>query len=90
MDNTDDNLIHGIDDDGNEYTIDLDVCNAVADSVLENLVEQSDEIENFDFVATCYSLFISSYRILLDSGWSFEELTKDMQDHFEDHKRSMN
>lgn len=85
-----DNLIIDVDDEGNEYVIDLDVCNAVVDSVFESLAEQESEIENFDFTAACYSMFIISYRILLDSGWSMEELTRDLQDQFDDHKKSMN
>ncbi len=90
MEKLDDNLIIEIDDEGNEYTIDLDVCNAVADSVFKNLAEQEGNIENFDFVTTCYSMFMATYQILLEAGWSTDELVNDMQEHLRDLRKSMN
>jgi hypothetical protein len=91
MDKSDNNnLIIEIDDEGKEYIIDLDVCNAVSDSIFDSLSEQENNIENFDFVATCYSMFITTYQILLGAGWSMDELVKDMQEHLVEYKKSMN
>lgn len=84
------NLVFEVDDEGNEYTIDLDVCNAVAESVFNNLAEQESNIENFDFVTTCYYMFIATYQILLEAGWSTDELVSDMREHLVEFRKSLN
>jgi hypothetical protein len=88
----DDDMITGTTDDGEEYTIDLDVCMKVADRVIESLFEldESGELENFDAVATCFSLFLNTYHVLIESGWTLENLKEELDDHFQMHKNSMN
>jgi hypothetical protein len=68
-------------DNGEEYQFDIDLCNDVADDMLEELYEMEGEVENFDFTATVYSLFVSSVNILAESGWTTEDLIKDVIYH---------
>ena len=87
-----DNLIVEILEDGTKVVIDLDVCNGVADSIIDNLfsLNEDNEIENFDPVATCFSLFINTYHVLLSSGWTVADLKSELDEHFINHKNSMN
>ena len=87
-----DNLIIEVLDDGTQVVIDLDVCNGVADSIMDNLFQLSEEeeLENFDPVVTSFSLFINTYHILLQSGWSLENLKAELDEHYINHKKSMN
>jgi hypothetical protein len=88
----DDMMINEVTEDGEEYTIDLGVCMSVADRVMESLFEldESGELENFDAVATCFSLFIDTYHVLIESGWTIENLKQELDDHFQVHKNAMN
>lgn len=87
-----DNLIVTELEDGTEYTIDLDVCNGVADNIMSTVfeVEESGEIENFDAVAVCFGLFINAFHVLLNAGWTIDDLKTELDDHFDEHKKSMN
>jgi hypothetical protein len=38
-------------------------------------------VENFDFTASVFSLFIHSIQILADSGWTVEELMEEVAYH---------
>lgn len=75
------NIITDTTPDGEEYKIDLDLCYEAADELLENLFEMEDEVENFDFTAAVFSLFISSIYILSESGWKTEELVREVLEH---------
>jgi hypothetical protein len=68
-------------DDGTEYQFDLDLCNEIADNLLDDLLDMDDTVENFDSVAAVYSLFVSSISILAEAGWPTEELIKDVIYH---------
>jgi len=87
-----DNLIIETMEDGTEYTIDLEVCNTVADEIMNSLfaLDESGEVENFDAVATCFSLFISTYHVLLQTGWTIDNLKQELDEHFECHRNGMN
>lgn len=86
----DDNFIVEVQEDGTERLIDIDVCNEVVDKVMESLFKLEEQTEHFDVGTACYGLFLNAYHVLLSSGWSMGELMKDMEEHLEDHKRSMN
>lgn len=87
-----DNLIEEIMEDETEYTIDLDVCNGVADKIMTTIfeVEESEKIENFDAVAVCFGLFINTYHVLLNAGWTIDDLKIELDEHFNEYKKSMN
>ena len=72
------NLIKETLENGEVYEFDLDVCNAAADQVLEELLEKEGEVENFDFVASIFSLFVASISILTQSGWTTDELINEV------------
>jgi hypothetical protein len=66
---------------GEEYQFDLDVCTDAADDVLEELYNMEGTVENFDFTASVFSLFVSSIQILAASGWSATELMEEVAYH---------
>jgi hypothetical protein len=72
------NLIKETLENGEVYEFDLDVCNAAADQALEELLEKEGEVENFDFVASVFSLFVASISILTQSGWTTDELINEV------------
>ena len=67
--------------DGTVYHFDIDVCNKAADQVLEQLWEKENNEIGFDYTATVFSLFISAIQILSNSGWTAEELHREVMDH---------
>jgi hypothetical protein len=89
---TDDDKIIEINEDGEEYIIDIGVCNTIADSVMTSLfeLEESEEVEHFDATATCFSLFMNTFHVLVSAGWSIDELKNELDDHFEIIKKTMN
>jgi hypothetical protein len=72
------NIIKEILENGDVYEFDLDVCSEAADQVLEELLEKEGEVENFDFVASVFSLFVASISILTQSGWTTDELINEV------------
>lgn len=88
----DPNLIIEVMDDGTEVVIDIDACNQIADSVIESLfeLEESEQVDNFDSTVACFGLFINTLHVLLDCGWSPDELKKEIDDHSIQRRNSMN
>lgn len=83
---TDPNWIVQRDADGNvEFEIDLNLCNSVADDMLTDMWELDGELENFDFVAAVFSVFVNSIHILLDHGWTSQDLLREVTDHSQSH-----
>jgi hypothetical protein len=78
-----DSIITNKNEDGTEYTFDLNICNMAANEALEGLWEKEDVIKNFDFTASVYSLFISCIHILTNSGYSTHELLDTTVTHSE-------
>lgn len=70
--------------DGTVYHFDIDVCNTAADQALEQLYEKENNEIGFDYTATVFSLFISAIQILTESGWTAEELHREVEDHSSD------
>jgi hypothetical protein len=82
----DPNWIVQRDDEGNvQFEIDLNLCNTVADDMLTDMSELEGELENFDFVAAVFSVFMFSLHILLDNGWKAEDLVREVKEHTEQH-----
>jgi hypothetical protein len=66
---------------GEEYQFDMDLCRDKADDALAELYEMEGTVENFDFTASVFSLFVHSIQILADSGWTVEELMEEVAYH---------
>jgi hypothetical protein len=79
-----DNEIVEVLPDGTVYHFDLDVCNAAADQALEQLYEKEGNELGFDYTATVFSLFINAIHILTESGWTAEDLHREVEDHSSD------
>lgn len=86
------NIISETLDDGTEFKIDLDLCNEMADDFMEQIFEAAndEELENYDPIATCFNMFINTYHVLLSVGWSKDDLKNELDEHFINHKNSMN
>ena len=67
--------------DGTVYHFDMDVCNAEADRVIDELYHKDDIQIGYDYTATIYSLFARAIYILLDSGWTTQELLQTVLTH---------
>lgn len=78
----DPNIIEELDDEGNVVnTIHIDLCNEIADGMLEDLADLQGEVTHFDFGVASFGLFVNCVHILLDQGWTMEELVKEVTDH---------
>ena len=86
------NIITEVLEDGTEIKIDLDLCNDVADQIMMKILETENDqnLENYDVIATCFNVFINTYHALLVAGWTKEELKNELDEHFINHKNSMN
>ena len=86
------NIITEVLEDGTEIKIDLDLCNDVADQIMMKIfeTENNQNLENYDVIATCFNVFINTYHALLVAGWTKEELKNELDEHFINHKNSMN
>ena len=86
------NIITEVLEDGTEIKIDLDLCNDVADQIMMKIFETENDqnLENYDVIATCFNMFINTYHVLLGAGWTKEELKNELEEHFINHKNSMN
>ena len=69
-------------EDGTVYCFDMDKCADIADDIMNDLYKREGEID-FDYTAVVFSLFINSIHILRNSGWSTDELIKEVVDHSE-------
>lgn len=76
-----DNEIVEVLPDGTVYHFDLDICNAAAGEVLEQLWAKEGQQLGFDYTATVFSLFVSAIHILKESGWTAEDLHREVHDH---------
>jgi hypothetical protein len=75
------NLINETLEDGTEYQFDLDVCEEQATKVLDQLFELENNLEDFDFTATVFNLYINCIHILSSSGWTKEELVNEVANY---------
>ncbi len=83
---SDPNWIVQRDEEGNvQFEIDLNLCNQVADNMLSDMCDLEGELEHFDFAAAVFSMFVHSVHILLDHGWTAEDLVREVSEHAEQH-----
>ncbi len=67
--------------DGTVYHFDMDVCNAAADQVFEQLWKLENTQLGYDYTATVYSVFSRAVHVLSQSGWSTNELIDTLLDY---------
>lgn len=67
--------------DGTVYHFDMDVCNAAADQVFAQLWALENNQLGYDYTATVYSVFSRTVHVLLQSGWSADELVDTLLTH---------
>ena len=67
--------------DGTVYHFDMDVCNAAADQVFEQLWALENNQLGYDYTATVYSVFSRAVHILSQSGWNTDELIDTLLTH---------
>ena len=76
-----DSIVTGKNDDGTEFTFDLNICNLAAEQAVESLWEKEGVINNFDFTASMYSVFIQCVNVLSNSGFITRELLETVVAH---------
>ena len=76
-------IIVEVDADGNEYRIDIGVCNDAADDVLHSLFELEGTLEDFDFSTAVFGLLVNAIHILTTSGWTTSDLVTVVNEHSE-------
>lgn len=69
-------------EDGKEVNIDMELCNLFAVNSLDSLYAFEDEVENFDFVASVFSLYSECIHVLASAGWTPEELKTQVDEHY--------
>jgi hypothetical protein len=73
---TEKNIMILHDNDGEPYDVDLDVCNRHAIKALDDLFDlEENSLEGFDFIVCTHSVLRHVLGIMLECGWTEEELT---------------
>ena len=69
--------------DGTIYTFSINKSCEKADELLASLYSMEGQELDFDFTAAVFSLFVDSIRILSNSGWTTQDLVREVMDHSE-------
>lgn len=75
-----DTIIKEIDEDGNEFDVDIEVCNDVAHQLLDVIFEKEGVLPMYSAIPTIYNLHYCAIGILLECGWTKADLIKDIDD----------
>jgi len=67
-------IVSDVMDDGTIRVFDLDVCQAHAEAILDELWEKEGKVLNLDYYSTVFALFAETVHHLTSSGWSTEDL----------------
>lgn len=67
--------------DGTIYYFDLNVCSDEACKLLDELYTKETTVPNFDFSAGVHALLVNAIHILVDSGWTPEDLVEEVLIH---------
>ena len=67
-------IVSDVMDDGTIRVFDLDVCQAHAEAILDDLWEKEGKVVNLDYFSTVFALFAETVHHLTAAGWSTEEL----------------
>ena len=70
-------------DDGTIYTFSINKSSEKATELLEELHALEGKELDFDYTAAVFSLFVDSIHILTQSGWTTEDLLREVVDHSE-------
>ena len=92
MTDENENIITETLDDGTEIIIDLNLCMEKADEITDHIFHliEDENLEHYDPIATAFNIFINTYHILLYSGWTTDELKKELDEHYANHVKTMN
>lgn len=82
-DQDDSRIIKEILEDGSEYIINLDICDAACEEALDFMDEKFDGLEGYDQGAALFSLFISCLYGLETYGWTQKQLMQEIVDHMD-------
>ena len=75
------NIVSDVMPDGTIRVFDLDVCQAQAEDIIDELWEKEGKVINLDFYSTVFSLFAETVHVLTQSGWTTEDLVAAVIDH---------
>ena len=75
------NIISDVMSDGTIRVFDLDVCQAHAEEVIDDLREKEGKVINLDFYSTVFALFAEATHVLTQAGWTTEDLIAAVIDH---------
>lgn len=67
--------------DGTVYHFDMEVCHEVTDEVFDLLANKQGQLLGYDYSATVFTVFVKSIHELMASGWSVQELLREVIDH---------
>lgn len=67
--------------DGTVYHFDMEVCHQVTDDVFDDLLDKQGQMLGYDYSATVFTVFVRSIHELMLSGWSVQELLREVVDH---------
>ena len=70
-------------EDGTIYTFSITKSNEHARAALDRLYELEGQEVDFDYTAAVFALFVDSINILSNSGWTTEELIREVITHSE-------
>lgn len=79
-----DTIIVETDEDGNEFEVDIEVCNEIAHQVLDDIFEKEGKLPMYSAIPTLYHLHYSILGVLLECGWTKEDLIKDIEDKIQE------
>ena len=64
---------------GEEYEFDMDLCEVIAASSIDQLASFDGVIPTYHFEAAVFCMFQYAVDILINNGWSKEELIENIQ-----------
>ncbi len=90
--NSNNNLIEIEEEDGSVVLADLELSDKISRSVIESLLEMSDnpDLENYHAITTLFSVFSDCAAVLMQFGWTPEELANHCNDLAIPDRGSMN
>jgi hypothetical protein len=70
-------------EDGTIYTFSINKSSEKAAELMEKLYELEGQELDFDYTAAVFSLFVDCIHILTQSGWTTDDLLREVIDHSE-------
>lgn len=67
-----------------EHSYDIDLCDDLVCIQIDHLASLEEIIPNYDFPVAMYCMLMNSITILMDFGWSEEQLIKEIKHQIND------